>query len=226
MTQQSAENIKPNSTRRFNWLPTVEIEEAPDTQSRRNRLQLTLRYKDLDEHHAEAVKKLARSLPELVNAIRNDDFEHRVQQLIKAYRPADPLADVLLTTYENGLVIKSDLVGQYSMLNAKAILENAKRVGITSPDIVDTWMKEGKMLSINYHGIDLFPAFQFSSGKPLPIIAELLKILRKGDRSSWDIAIWFTSINGWLDGDRPVDALTTEPMLVLDAAEQHVLSDH
>ncbi len=44
-----------------------------------------------------------------------------------------------------------------------------------------------------------------------------------GDRlQGWDLALWFTSSNAWLDGARPVDLLGESPDDVLDAVRSAV----
>lgn len=37
--------------------------------------------------------------------------------------------------------------------------------------------------------------------------------------SDWGLALWFTGVNGWLDGKRPVDFLKNEPEEVVQAAK-------
>jgi hypothetical protein len=80
------------------------------------------------------------------------------------------------------------------------------------------WKKEGKVYAVTFKGQDLFAAYQFDKAmKPLPVIANLLKALRKND--PWKIAAWFGSANGWLRGKRPQDCLEN-PVAVLEAAKQ------
>ena len=68
---------------------------------------------------------------------------------------------------------------------------------------------------------DLFPAFQFADGKPLPIIKKILEALPE-DMSPWQTAFWFKSSNGWLGGKTPQECLKNESK-VIDAAEQLAL---
>ena len=80
------------------------------------------------------------------------------------------------------------------------------------------WKREGRVFAIQDGEKDLFPAFQFADGKPLPIIQKILEAL-PGDMSPWETAFWFESGNGWLGGEVPQECLKNESK-VIDAAEQ------
>ena len=75
------------------------------------------------------------------------------------------------------------------------------------------------VFSVPYGERELYPRFQFGSdGQPLPAMAEVLALL-EAVRTPWEIALWFSSANGWLGGDRPVDLLQTAPERVVEAAK-------
>ena len=80
------------------------------------------------------------------------------------------------------------------------------------------WKREGKLFAVRHSGIELYPAFQFGGGAPLPIIEKILTILPK-HMSSWQIAMWFASVNGWLDGYEPQMRLS-DPDAVIVAAQR------
>lgn len=87
------------------------------------------------------------------------------------------------------------------------------------------WEREGKIFALRQDGRNLYPTFQFDARwTPRPVIGDTLKALGAGwDRES--VALWFTARNGWLDGRRPVDALSDEPDLVITAATHAVDRD-
>lgn len=212
---------------RFEWMPKVEVLEEPEPAgAHTQRVLLTLKYSDVDEYHADALKRIASSLPELIKAVRNEEFDTRVSQMIKAYRPTDPLADVHMSVIENGLVMKHQLVRDHAMLNARSIEAIAKQDAVAGSDLVNTWLKEKKIFSVDYHGIQLFPAFQFHDGLPIPIVEKLLSVFEKENYSAWSIAAWLTYPTGWLNEARPIDLLLTKPDQVLDAAEQYVSPEY
>ena len=80
------------------------------------------------------------------------------------------------------------------------------------------WKREGRVFAIQHDGKDLFPAFQFADGEPLPIIQKILEAL-PDYLSPWQTAFWFESGNGWLGGKTPQECLKNESK-VIDAAEQ------
>lgn len=87
---------------------------------------------------------------------------------------------------------------------------------------VHEWRASRRIFSIHHRGQELYPAFQFRvDGQPQPIIAEILPILAQDpERTDWDNALWFASETGWLDGERPIDCLFSDPSAVRLAAEQ------
>ena len=80
------------------------------------------------------------------------------------------------------------------------------------------WKREGRVFAIEHDGKDLFPAFQFADGEPLPIIQKILEAL-PDYMSPWQTAFWFESSDGWLGGKTPQECLKNESK-VIDAAEQ------
>lgn len=80
------------------------------------------------------------------------------------------------------------------------------------------WLADGRVFAIKHAGERRFPAFQFDvEGQPLPVIKRILDAL-EGALAGWEVALWFTTPNGYLDGTRPVDALQREPDEVVAAA--------
>lgn len=80
------------------------------------------------------------------------------------------------------------------------------------------WKREGRLFAVRRAGKDLYPAFQFEDGVPRPVIRKILAALPK-DMSGWQIALWFASGNGWLDGNEPQKSLS-DPNSVVEAARR------
>ena len=80
------------------------------------------------------------------------------------------------------------------------------------------WKREGRLFAVRRSGVDHYPAFQFADGAPRPVIKEVLSALPK-DMTAWQIAMWFASGNGWLDGDEPQECLSA-PDAVVEAARR------
>jgi hypothetical protein len=81
----------------------------------------------------------------------------------------------------------------------------------------------GEIFSIPVGGKMSFPDFQFdaSSGRPLPVIAELLKIWPKGT-DWWSLALWLDAPNPYLEHKPPVELLTSQATRVIKAAKAQV----
>ena len=98
-------------------------------------------------------------------------------------------------------------------------LYTAEDIRALNPSAPSTkWKREWRVFAIQDGEKDLFPAFQFADGKPLPIIKEILEAL-PDYLSPWQTAFWFQSPNGWLDGKNPQKCLKNESE-VNYAAEQ------
>lgn len=89
--------------------------------------------------------------------------------------------------------------------------------------LIDTWRSRGKVFAVSLpqstaKDADVYLSFQFSEGKPLPIIGSVIRIFGKS-LNGWEMAHWFTSGNSMLpDSSRPVDLLESAPADVEAAA--------
>jgi hypothetical protein len=121
--------------------------------------------------------------------------------------------------------LREEFLERVPVLKASEVVAKMSSAVHTAQVDILQLRRERRILSIQQGGQELYPAFQFrDDGRLLPIIHELLEIFaRYKARSDWDNALWFSAENDWLDGDAPIDLLTTEPRLVKDAAEQAVL---
>jgi hypothetical protein len=192
------------------------------------RVDLNLYLHDLDRSEAVTLQRLlGANLRSLLAAARHENAEHRIQQLIQAIAPRDPLADVQFKVAEATLALRKDFLDSVPIVTSAEVHANAGFPGGNASQTVHRWRKQGRIFSISHGGRDLYPTFQFGQdGRPLPIIAEVLKILgRDAERSDWDNALWFAGDSGWLDGKRPIDCLQSDAEGVKRAAEQEVLVD-
>ena len=81
----------------------------------------------------------------------------------------------------------------------------------------------GKLFAVREGTVEKYPRFQFDShGRLLPAMGEILAAFR-GRLAGWEIALWFSSNNGWLPAEaRPIDLLRKHPDAVVAAAKQGV----
>lgn len=87
------------------------------------------------------------------------------------------------------------------------------------------WRREGRVFAVDFQGRLIYPAFQFDvdRGEPRPVLQEILAHAGSS-LDGWQTAVWFTSPNGWLDDQRPVDLLDSEPESVVEASS-HVAEE-
>jgi hypothetical protein len=87
------------------------------------------------------------------------------------------------------------------------------------PALAD-WKRRRIVLCVEDNGRERYPAFQFqtANGQPHPNVARVLAAL-PSRWTSWQVAFWFASPNGWLDGDVPADRLNDQHEIL--AAARH-----
>jgi hypothetical protein len=93
--------------------------------------------------------------------------------------------------------------------------------------LLEKWKKEAKIFSVVNENVELIPEYVFDQqGNLRPTIQKILHLF-EGKRSPLEIAIWFICVNGWLDGNTPINWLETYPEFVLEAARMEAFpSDH
>ena len=135
----------------------------------------------------------------------------------------DPRLEISTLLRATGLpgVSDEEIARRQAARNTAAREELISEFGLLSGSgRTEQWIQEKRIFPVVHHGAPLFPAFQFDfEGEPLPVIAHVLSTLGKKSKG-WELALWFISSNGWLDGRRPVDCLQSEPEEVMEVAER------
>ena len=78
--------------------------------------------------------------------------------------------------------------------------------------------REGKLFAVTFRGADLYPAAQIVDGEPSSAIPEILEVFTCD--SPWTVAVWLNAPSGWLDGEKPIELLATDPDRVVRAAHK------
>jgi Protein of unknown function (DUF2384) len=104
-----------------------------------------------------------------------------------------------------------------------AELGRAARPDAANPhSIPSRWRAAKKIFGVERRGQLLFARYQFDAAfEPLAAVAGILSVLAAS--SPIGIASWFESPNAFLDGARPRELLSTEPGLVIQAAEDSLV---
>jgi hypothetical protein len=112
------------------------------------------------------------------------------------------------------------LGAEFGLLSAADVARRAGATAVDAERLMQDWLRQGRVFAVPVAGVERLPGFQLDEhGVPRPVIAEVLRWL--GNRlSPWSLALWFTVSNGWIDGQRPVDALDSAPELIGQAAAQ------
>ena len=138
--------------------------------------------------------------------------EKRINAMVKDLLKDEECADIDLEIERDNAELRATYLRTTELYTAEDIQGPSAK-----------WKREGRVFAIQDDGKDLFPAFQFADGQPLPIIKKILEALPE-DMSPWQTAFWFESGNGWLDGEVPQECLKNESDLI-DAAEQLALPE-
>ncbi len=143
------------------------------------------------------------------------------EELISAMLPrsAVPSASAVLQGRRNAAA-REALLAEFGALDSSAVAALAGSTAQNRAALAHRWRQERRIFSVPFRGGLLFPSFQFDeSGRPRAAVAPVIAALGEGG-AEWELALWFTAVNGFLGGRRPVDLLASEPRKVVEAAEQ------
>jgi len=121
-------------------------------------------------------------------------------------------------------LVRTTFMKEVPLLRSREVAQLSGSTARNSSARASRWKNERRIFSVQWNGIDYYPAFQFSpkSGEPLSAMQTILNIF--GDTlREWQIAIWFFANNGSLAGARrPMEWIAREPKTVIEAAKHEV----
>ncbi|HYG25553.1 MAG TPA: hypothetical protein VD906_01470 [Caulobacteraceae bacterium] len=168
---------------------------------------------------AKAIAALLEQLPEHFARAHHERSEQRIEQLVSHFMDVDPIASTRRAVELDNAQARARLLEQLDVLTAKDVARLAGHSASNTSATASKWKGNRAIFSVSYRGKDLYPAFQFKDGRPLPIIGKILRELPK-TMSAWQIAFWFASVNGWLAGRAPMAALDDEAAVLSAARRQ------
>ena len=141
-----------------------------------------------------------------------------MERLIEAMLPPTVPSPVAVLQARRNALAREELLREFGALTSAEVAELAGSRASNRAALANRWKQEGRIFPVTHQGQTLFPSFQFGrGGQPRPVIAEVLSLL--GHQSlDWELALWFTSANGWLGARRPVDLLEGDPAAIAEAA--------
>jgi hypothetical protein len=113
---------------------------------------------------------------------------------------------------------KAALAQEFGLVGAAAVADQAGSRAANRSALASRWSSEGRIFGVEIERGVGYVGFQFDdAGRPRPVVASVLAAVG-GKLGGWELALWFTSANGWLGGARPVDVLEEDPESIVEAA--------
>ena len=176
---------------------------------------------------AAAVRALAEtvvSIAPLVRAILEQRQKKALASIIEALVPEAPVPQHMLIEARMTAEARKAVLESGDWLTAAEIAKAAGFSASNPSAQPNKWKKNGLVFAIRHRGVDYFPNYALDPAAGYRPVKELAKILAvfKGRKDDWGLAYWFASINSFLGGMRPQDALRTSPDRVVAAAEDEL----
>ena len=144
--------------------------------------------------------------------------ERNIERLLEIFAEDQPRSDLDAELELENAQMRAEYLAETPLLTAAQVRDQSGLKPRNKSEPASRWKRERKIFAVRKGGVDFYPAFQFEDGAPMPVIKQVLTKLPK-DMSVWQIAFWFDTGNGWLDGQAPQECLG-KPEGVLHAAQQ------
>jgi len=219
MAQQEKTPVKPNETRAKTGRATQGGKKRKLGRSTRLTVSATEIIQELEMPTFVSEPAMVGAMARLVKMVRlrkqvlsEENMAHLVEMLLHDAPRPDIESELELDNAQ----LRAQYLKATKLLSSAQVREMSGLEPKNKSEPASRWKREQKLFSVPYKGMELFPAFQFRDGKPRPCIEKVLAAL-PDDFTPWQIAFWFASGNGWLDGASPVDHLEQTDELVVAA---------
>lgn len=164
--------------------------------------------------------KVAQFLPQLI-ATRQ---EESLQKFVDAIMPSVAPSPVAIAQAEMFVAARSSILQGGDFILPKEVSRLAG-YSETNPSVYpNKWKRSGKIFAIQNDNKDYFPFYALNPRnkyQPREQVGEVLRIFGNS-KDAWGMALWFASLNSFLDDERPQDILATDPDRVVAAAEDEM----
>ena len=167
---------------------------------------------------AQVIERAVEALPSTAARRCTQLTESDIEKLLDVMLADAPRAPVEAQLEIDNAALRAEYLKETLLLTAAEVRAGSGLNPRNKSEPASRWKREGKLFAVRRSGVDLYPAFQLADGDPLPVIKEILAVLPR-PMAGWQIAMWFASGNGWLDGAEPQERLS-EPDAVVDAARK------
>ena len=157
---------------------------------------------------ARLVKRALGRLPAVAEARSAAVREHHIDKLLEIIADDIPSAstDAELEIENENAKMRAAYLAEVTLLTATQVRAQSGLNPRNKSEPASRWKREGKIFAVRKGVSYFYPAFQFENGQPRPVIRKILAEI--ADRfTPWQIAFWFESGNGWLDGEEPQNCL-------------------
>ena len=168
---------------------------------------------------AAAIRAIAEMVRRIVARRRSELAERHIQTLVEIYSEGEERTDVDWALHRDNAELRERYLREvptYTAAEIHELMHGARRQNPSKP--ASRWRHEKRVFAVPDGRAQRYPSFQFADGNPRRVIKEVLKRL-PDDMTPWQIAFWFHSGNGWLDGKSPEEALA-DKNAVLNAADR------
>ncbi len=173
----------------------------------------------VSRRQVDVVRRTATMAGRIVEQRRREMTERNIETLVNLYLEGEERADVDRDLEQDNAGLRASYLLEVPTYTAADIHELIRGSQLSNPsEPASRWKRERRIFAVRADRALRFPQFQFADGNPRPVIKEVLKRL-PDDMTPWQIAFWFWSGNGWLDGRSPEEALDDGDR-VLNAADR------
>jgi len=169
-----------------------------------------------DAELAELLRRVVARLPSMAAMHRQALTERNIELMIESILPDMPRADIRAQLEIDNARLRADYLQETRMLTGSEIRAGSGLNPKNASEPASRWKREARIFAVRHGGRDLYPAFQFADGQPRRVIKDVLAQMPRW-ATPWQIALWFASGNGWLDGATPEERLDA-PGEVVEAA--------
>jgi len=167
----------------------------------------------------DTIRDIVENVPAMVEARQSKLTDDAIDALVSVYMRTSPSAETERLLYDSNAKARARFLENWPSFTSKELADIAGHGSKNKSMTGSRWKTKGRVFSVKHGGAEYFPAFQFNDGQPVETVGEVLAML--GERKSgWQLAFWFTSPNGWLDGKRPVDVLVNGDAVTQAAARE------
>ncbi len=166
-----------------------------------------------DTELAQLVRRVLARLEPMAAMHRRRLSERNIDLLLESILSDTPRDDIHAVLEMDNAKLRADYVEETRLLTGAEVRAASGLSPKNASEPASRWKREGRVFAVRHAGRDLYPAFEFADGQPRLVIKQILAVM-PSSATPWQIALWFASGNGWLDG--------AEPRACLDATDEVV----